>query len=274
MKIEVSFAALDDVLRNMGINSLVEDEHESEWEKINIILEGTGIDLVDPEQINVERNGTLSYEGRRILVYIRDQYGGEYKFHVANCRTIEGMKESGKFKTRYVASTRTDGKFVVNIVNFGEIIEKEKLIEMSVCRNCLNRLKYKGFKHQSQRGEKVFREFSLEEFFEIYGKTTVSDPGHTDRTAPVDTYSGHQSTFSRICRERAGWLCEECGISLAGEARKFLHAHHVNGNKSNNSWGNLRALCVECHDKQPGHSLPESDRKAFRKYKRKRGLIR
>ena len=267
MKIEVSFAALDDVLRKMGVEELVKGNDSMEWEELDIELAGKGIELVDPGQITVERDGTLSHEGRRILVYIRDQYSrffGKYKFHVANCEKIQDMKKNERFDKRYVASTRTDGKFVANITDSGKIIEKEKLITMQVCGYCLSHLRSQGY------GEKGF---SLEKFFESYDKAIAPKPRYTDITAPVDTYSSLQSTFSRICRERAGWRCEKCGISLKGEARKFLHAHHRNGDKSNNSWGNLRALCVECHDKQPGHSLPERDRKAFQDYKRRRGLI-
>ena len=275
MKIKVSFAELDEVLRKMDVNKLAEGPAGSKWKEIDIELAGRGIDLANPSEITVEEDGTLSHEGRRILVYIRDQYisYGSYKFHVANCSTIQEMKESGRFKTRYVASTRTDGKFAVN--HIGNDHEEGLLIEMRVCINCLKRLNYKGYNDKRHRdAKKVNDEFSLREFFEIYGRTTVSHPGNTNITTPVNAYSDHHPTFSRICRERAGWRCEECDILLEGEASKFLHAHHINGDKSNNSWDNLRSLCVECHNKQPYHSLPEPTLQEFQEYKRRRGLIK
>lgn len=43
-----------------------------------------------------------------------------------------------------------------------------------------------------------------------------------------------------------------CGSDLNTES-KLLHAHHINGNKSDNSRSNLRALCADCHKKQPHH---------------------
>ncbi len=273
MKIKVSFAELDEVLRKMDVNKLAEGPAGSKWKEIDIELAGRGIDLADPSEITVEEDGTLSHEGRRILVYIRDQYiaYGSYKFHVANCSTIQNMKESGRFKTRYVASTRTDGKFAVNRI--GNDHEEGLLREMRVCINCLKRLNYKGYNNKRHRdAKKVNDEFSLREFFEMYGRTTVSHPGNTNITAPVNAYSDHHPTFSRICRERAGWRCEKCGIYLGDEkARQFLHAHHINGDKSNNSWGNLRALCVECHNEQPYHSLSLQE---FQEYKRRRGLLK
>ena len=96
MKIEVGFAKLNTVLEKMGIEELVEGPGSDGWDPIDIELAGRGIDLVDPSQITVDDDGTLSYEGRKILVYIRDQYpNGGYKFHVANCGTIQGMKKLG-----------------------------------------------------------------------------------------------------------------------------------------------------------------------------------
>ena len=267
MKIEVGFAELNRVLEKMGIEELVEGPSSDGWDPIDIVLTGRGIDLVDPSQITVDDDGTLSYEGRKILVYIRDQYisYGGYKFHVANCSTIQQMKKWNRFETRYVASTRTDGKFLVNIIDFDEIIEsEEKLIEMSVCKNCLRHLNYKNY---DRNRKKVFDEFSLEEFFNIYSETTVSKPPHTNRNAPLNVYQPDQSEHSHQCRERAGWRCQGCEILLEGEAGKFLHTHHINGDKTNNNPSNLRALCVDCHNEQAQHSLQVRE---FREYKRKR----
>ena len=272
MKIEVGFAKLNTVLEKMGIEELVEGPGSDGWDPIDIELSGKGIDLVDPSQITVDDDGTLSYEGRKILVYIRDQYpNGGYKFHVANCGTIQGMKNAGQFETRYVASDRADGTFTVNIIDFGEIIEKEKNVEMLVCKNCLRHLNYENYTNYYANQEKIYRNFSLKKFFEKYGETTVSKPKHTDRTAPINVYSPHQEVFSRICRERAMWKCEECGIHLGnGEAKKFLHSHHIDRDKSNNRTANLRALCVDCHVKQESHSLTENMLQEFHDWKRRR----
>ncbi len=277
MKIEVSFAELDGVLAKMGIGELAADPGEHGWEPIDIELRERGVDLDDPSQIVVESDGTLTHKGRRILVYIRDQYVMQdqtaqttYKFHVANCQTIENMKTTGRFNSRYVASTRTDGKFMVNRIQFGKVLEKEIWIEMNICKNCLGHLNYNGY---TNNRDEVFRSFSLEEFFEKYGRTTVTRPEHTDLTAPTNTYSSHQRVFSRICRERAQWHCEECSINLSKlDARKFLHAHHVNGDKSDNRAVNLLALCVDCHQKQDRHSLSTQMVRDFNKYKKSRGL--
>ena len=66
-------------------------------------------------------------------------------------------------------------------------------------------------------------------------------------------------------RDREAWEYRDpwraLGILLGAAAqhqspsrRRFLHAHHVNGLKWDNSVENLRALCIRCHSDQPMHS--------------------
>ncbi len=278
MRINVGADELRAIRKKMGIDKLVAYEPDTTW-RINrdIDLETGGINIT-PVEINDESNGLLAHEGRRILVYIRDQYisytaNEGYKFHVADCSKIQEMKNNKRFDGRYVASARIDGKFPVNIIDFDRIIEENKLIEMRVCKLCLTEIDYKHYKTENNTNrKKIYHEFFLEEFFEICGGTKISRPTHND-LMPLSKYSLHQEVFSRVCRERARWKCEECGIYVGGqESQKFLHAHHVDGNKSNNRAANLRALCVDCHNKQAGHSLPENIRREFRDWKKKRGL--
>ena len=35
--------------------------------------------------------------------------------------------------------------------------------------------------------------------------------------------------------------------------RQYLHTHHMDGVKSNNNFSTLKCLCINCHEKQPGH---------------------
>ena len=161
----------------------------------------------------------------------------------------------------------------MNIIDFGEIIEKENLVEMSVCRNCLRHLNYENYTNYYANQEKIYRNFSLKKFFEIYSETTVSKPQHTATTAPINTYSPNWEEISRKYRESVRWECEEekCCIYLGDEeTQKFLHTHHINRNKTDNRPTNLRALCVECHAKQPSHQLDDSIWREFHDWKRRR----
>jgi len=92
-------------------------------------------------------------------------------------------------------------------------------------------------------------------------------------------YGGHQAVYSRghcppglakkgcippgqATKWRRGYRCDnkKCRINLTNH-RKFLHAHHINGQKSDNSPDNIKLLCIKCHAEEylHGHlkSLPE-----------------
>lgn len=211
------------------------------------------------DEVVFKPDGTFEYKGQKVLVYIRDQYqnsryaNNEYKFHIANCRTIQQSFDNQR-SDRYVVSTRIDGKFLVNIRNlYGNDSEKKTEIrELHVCKNCLLQLRYGGYKDHS-RGKSIYANFKLEKFFEKYGGTRfVRKPRHTDITAPPDEYSKDFALISYTLRESNNWRCQECGRDLSGH-KELLHTHHVNGNKSDNSAENLIALCIRCHANQPMH---------------------
>ena len=72
------------------------------------LLETTGLE-VGLDRIEPLADGTFSYQGIPVLLYIRfqRQYSGSQvlpKFHFSNCWTWEKMKAAGR-KNRYVAST-------------------------------------------------------------------------------------------------------------------------------------------------------------------------
>jgi 5-methylcytosine-specific restriction endonuclease McrA len=59
----------------------------------------------------------------------------------------------------------------------------------------------------------------------------------------------------REARGRAGNKCIRCGSpSVPG---KILTTHHFDGNKSNDEWWNLLALCQVCHLQVQGKVDPE-----------------
>ncbi len=59
-------------------------------------------------------------------------------------------------------------------------------------------------------------------------------------------------------KETRNWECEECGVNLR-EKRKFLHVHHINGQKHDNNNKNLLSLCIRCHANKPQHHQIRSD---------------
>ena len=252
---------LQNFSRNVGLNRLRQQmgapliswEPGGDWEPIDIdeILKSTEL-VISSRDIEYADDGTLEYNGQKLIVYIRDQeeYYQPYRFHVADCTTLKNMRDEGKYD-KYVIPTRTDGKFYVNSFRNDRCIEKG-VKSLYVCMHCLGRLNYKGTKES----------FNLKAFFEMYGSKIAIKPTHIDITAPVNEYPSNWDQISLRYREKVGWKCEECGTDL-GEEKGFLHVHHINGLKNESSNENLRALCIGCHVEQYQHqhmkSLPEYD---------------
>jgi len=214
--------------------------------------------LVDVDEITFCPDGTFEYKNQKVLIYIRDQkmnpnYSqGEYKFHICSCEVIDRFVQNKRID-RYVVSTRTDGKFLVNVVNTWskEYIEKDVIKELKVCKKCLERLKYKGYS-ANNRNLAIYNSFSLEEFFNNYKSKFTVKPKYTDTTAPPDIYNRESMTLYDKIKSFNNWKCQNCGVNLISH-KKFLNIHHINGVKSDDRLENLECLCVKCHSDQPDH---------------------
>jgi len=227
-----------------------------EWRR----LQNEGIDLPNLNEIIPAEDGTLEYKGEKIVVYIRDQrtssrymatQGGGYRFHISDCNTLTRMRDAGKYD-RYVVSNRKDGKFIVNLIEFDRIVEKNVEREIPVCKNCLKLLNYSKYNDapRSKKAE-IWKSFVLIEYYEKYSTKIIEKPRYTDLTSPLNLYPDEWHKISNSYRESVNWKCEECGIDLNNH--KFLHVHHKNGIKSDNNKRNLQALCIKCHANKPDH---------------------
>ena len=77
-------------------------------------------------------------------------------------------------------------------------------------------------------------------------------------------YTPDWAIISRKRREECNWTCQSCKIQLDDhQYRRFLHVHHINGQKHDNSQGNLRVLCIHCHAEQKGHEHMKNQQDYF-----------
>ncbi|MFT4503171.1 HNH endonuclease [Caballeronia sp. 15711] len=220
-------------------------------------LKDGGVD-VSADQIKILDDGTLAYKGFRVLVYIRDVPNLGHReemprYHLAYCHTLEMMYRN-KRSERYVVANSDSGLFNVNVID-GAV--KSKLVALNVCQNCLASISWMGFDMQLPRPQRlgIVSKFALPEYFTKYPRDLFgSKPKHTSDTAPINDYTRDWSEVSDRTRKKRGYCCGKCRTILNQGDAKFLHVHHRNGQKNDNSDENLEVLCIGCHAEEPFHA--------------------
>ncbi len=220
-------------------------------------LRNDGID-VGFDELKVLKDGTLSYQGHRVILYIRDV--GNYaerkslpKYHLAYCRTLDEMRKYGK-SSKFVVANRDDGKFVVNIT--GDKL-RSQIAKLDICQNCLAKISWKGFRIDLGKAERrqFVQAFRLQEFFQAYPRDLIAvKPDKTSDTAPLNDYPANWQAISEAFKAANGYRCMKCHLVLSGLHSRYLHVHHKNGQKNECQPGNLEALCIRCHADEPLHS--------------------
>jgi hypothetical protein len=221
-------------------------------------LRTVGIDIDGFDQIKVESDGTISFKGQRILVYIRDVSVMDRqhtlpKYHFAFCRTLERMQQNNRW-FRYVVANRDDGLFRINFYGSRTGTSEERL---NVCQCCLERVSWKGFSINGSSSKdriQIVGEFKLSDFFSEYPRDLLSVlPKYTTLNAPLNDYSDDWPIIAERLKRERGFRCQSCGLYIGQGGRYFLHGHHKSGEKNDNSPENLEVLCIGCHAEEPLH---------------------
>jgi hypothetical protein len=145
------------------------------WKELEqLATEGKDVWIND---VVVLDDGTLSYKESRVLIYIRDISPFRNwipRFHIADCETLQQMKQRNAFD-RYVVATRDDGSFVVNMIGKGGQVTR-KTRQLNVCQNCLYKLAFDGFSRDfsGQRRRMMVSQFTIRRFFEKFPKSLFS----------------------------------------------------------------------------------------------------
>ena len=178
------------------------------------------------------------------------------RFHVADCKTLDNMRNAGRFD-RYVATSGQTGRFRVQPKDPDtHTWDEEMEASLAPCMNCLDHLNYDGFANLSRREKRAAVErFDIHVFFDTCRSLFRCLPIYTPNNFPQGAYTADWADISRTVRQRAGWTCSEpeCSVNLSNHP-KLLHVHHVDGNRGNNRPSNLRVFCCLCHSKMPLHS--------------------
>jgi hypothetical protein len=174
------------------------------------------------------------------------------------CDTLSRMIDQGRYKKRYVVAARDDGQFRIHKIQNGKIaIDSDE--KLDVCQNCLQELNYEEFTQLDWPAKRNrVKAFSVQKFFTEYGQSCVwAMPKYDSEHAPPNIYSAHFYRIAKAIKEQRGYRCENrtCRIDLSSaENRRFLHAHHVDADKSDSHPSNIRLLCIRCHASEFQHS--------------------
>ncbi|MFT5722600.1 MAG: hypothetical protein ACI9W6_002933 [Motiliproteus sp.] len=206
-------------------------------------------------------HGVLSVEGRQVLLFIPDQgasieevlsgHKEGRRVHVADCRTLNEMRQKNRLN-RYKATYNISGKYQIYGVSYATGAHLEGEAALKICKNCLSYLNYKGYQRGTgQPKSTIFSTFDIAEFLSEFSTLFSSMP---ERAGVIDKggYADDWKEISARYRASAGYGCEQCRVDL-GQHKHLLHTHHLSGNKRENNPANLKALCIDCHRKQPQH---------------------
>jgi len=225
--------------------------------------------------------GLLEVDGAQILLYIEEQFepledviktpGIGKKYHVADCRALQQMRNQKRFE-RYSVTNNVSGVFSVwgkkRARSSSVVIEGEA--KLNVCKSCLEHLNYKGYKSKKKE---VFKHFNLDEFFAHYSTLFKSFPKSiADKSGG---YTDDWDQVSKVYRQQQNFTCEACKVDLSSQ-RNLLHTHHKNGVKRDNVANNLQALCIDCHRKEPSHQnmrVRSSEMHTINRLRREQALL-
>lgn len=253
-------------------------ERASPREDIDIKI-GSGME-VDLEDIDFS-GPVAALSGRQVLLYIPDHGSNLDKvkidpvngkrFHVTFCTTLEEMRSKKRFD-RYIATNDLSGYFRIKGVgsNGREAVSQAKL---HVCKNCLQRLNYKGAQDGKVRAQ-VAAKFDIAEFFETFSSYFRHMPSGLAQSN-VNGYTDDWVSVSEAVRQQAAFICSDCEINLQ-HAPRLLHVHHINGVKHDNTLDNLVALCADCHRRQPHHQhmhITHRDMQLINRYRREQDKL-
>lgn len=211
-------------------------------------------------------SGLLIYLQNPVFIYIRDHTVGtcfdtndRRRIHFSVCPTLRSMRNQGRFE-RYRRTTRVDDVYLIDIRS-GRDGERE--LPLYPCKHCLREVDYPRYRtaigrEGRQRVVENFRARDALKFLRERFKTFESQTRNVQPAGLSAGYSSDWSQHSRWYKELRSFTCEGCEVQL-GDARHLLDVHHIDGDKRNNQYQNLRCLCKLCHAQtHPHYSVSEN----------------
>ena len=271
MKI-TKFEKLLSITRQMGaeksIDNLIKiiDTGQKEVDPNELVYGSEGIYYVDPRGVLTrvilhitDKNINSRYfpDDARSAVESED-FDDDYlikkihKYHLVNCQTLRQAENQG-WRDKYRVSRRRDGLFFYRFTNGNEVLYINEEQRMHVCGYCLREL------NNMWQSNVKKKDFLPDLFFSDDGprKGIEYNGEPVSESSLPNIYQKDWPLISRKYRELVGYQCENPDCTFKNlsppNLHRYLHCHHVNFIRSDNSYSNLKALCIYCHAQIPLH---------------------
>jgi len=225
------------------------------------ILQTTGKNIKSIDDIFINHNGELFellpdgtlvkvnlYIATKVVDYYSLNYIKSedlYKYHIYKCTTISNMFNTGR-KHRYKINNRDDGTFFYTFTDVrGKTLKTEKNQKLNICKNCLK--KFLGERYASDFDVQNFKLKNFHQQNSNFFDFDISSMEKGEYVQP-NVYSRFWNQISIQIKKKKKYTCEHCGFKAHDNyQQRFIHTHHINGDKQNNYEDNLKVLCIKCH---------------------------
>jgi len=243
----------------------VEKFTKTELKKEKLVLLDEGKDITGIQDLFINNSDvlfTILSDGtlKRINLYIAEQViykrvdmFPKYKYHIFKCQTLIDMFNNDR-KHRYKINARDDGTFYFRYINnYGRVLKEIPDEKIQICKNCLKKyFKLIHKKYTTSKGDEYVENFNLKLFNKQFGSffenEDISNLEKGNSRFISNVYVKHWKEISDKVKKTRGYICERCGFKPKNNyEKKFIHTHHINGDKQNNREDNLQVLCIKCH---------------------------
>ena len=202
------------------------------------------VDIVDVDIHDLRNNITFSDNGififdektnseQQIFLYKRDYHLNKYgkpRFHIRECSVIKQFMSSGRLTADY-RRANTDK---VMVRDMDDYYKDKQVTHLPLCQYC------------AQMANVNYN--STVDFVEILKKAEEDSKNPTNEEVDMFGYTRTWPEISQAYRETKNYTCERCHVYIENRFdRQYIHVHHRNGNKLDNSTQNLECLCIRCH---------------------------
>lgn len=211
---------------------------------------------VKPEDVS---NGSMEFRNdgifsigstgneRQVFLYMKKYHIQQYglpRFHICKCQTIEDFIASGGFKSHYVKANTVP----VPVIDLDDSYIEKQISNLPLCGYCRKKIK-------TNANIDFGTNDTTDRFVEML-KALNDDIENDTQEVDLFGYVKDWEFISKKFREEKNYTCENCGLQITDAYyRQYIHVHHINGNKLNNNYSNLRCLCLYCHAHVDSHHL-------------------